>query len=177
MDLTTRYHEVRVNPADVWKTTFKTKFGLFEWKVMPFGLANAPATFMRLINDIFGYHMGRIVIIYLDDILIFSKLWETHLQHVCQVLEILIEYKLQVNEKKSYFGHRSVPYLGFLVDSEGIQPDPSCIKALKKCPPPSSSSELKSFIRGISFYRKFVLHFSQLARPLDQLFNHTSTFV
>ena len=77
------YHQVRMNPDDVWMITFKTKFGLYEWKViMPFGLTNAPATFMRLINDIFRNHLGHIVVIYLDDILIVSKTWDTHLQHV-----------------------------------------------------------------------------------------------
>jgi hypothetical protein len=112
-----------MNPTDVWKTTFKTKFGLFEWKVMPFGLTNAPTTFMRVINDIFRPLLGCIVVIYLDEILIFSKSWEAHLQHVCQVLELLREHKLQVKENKLYFGQCSVPYLGFLVDPEGIRPD------------------------------------------------------
>jgi hypothetical protein len=94
LDLTSGYHQVRMNPTDVWKTTFKTKFGLFEWKVMPFGLTNAPTTFMRVINDIFRPLLGRIVVIYLDDILIFNKSWEAHLQHVRQVLELLQEHKL-----------------------------------------------------------------------------------
>jgi len=83
LDLTAGYHQVRMNPDDVWKTAFKTKFRLYEWKVMPFGLTNAPTTFMRLINHIFRDHLGHIVVIYLDDILIFSKTWDTHLQHVC----------------------------------------------------------------------------------------------
>ena len=130
LDLTAGYHQVRMNPDDIWKTTFKTKFGLFEWKVMPFGLTNAPATFMRLINDIFRSELGRIVVIYLDDILIFSKTWELHMQHVRTIFQILRDHQLQVKEKKSYFGQSSVPYLGFLVNSEGIQPDPARIQAL-----------------------------------------------
>lgn len=97
---------------------------------MPFGLTNAPATFMRLINDIFRSELGRIVVIYLDDILIFSKTWELHMQHVRTIFQILRDYQLQVKENKSYFGQSSVPYLGFLVNSEGIQPDPARIQAL-----------------------------------------------
>ena len=78
-----------MNPDDVWKTTFKTKFDLYEWKFMPFGLTNALATFMRLINDIFRPHLGRMVVIYLDGILIFSHTWDAHMQHVRQILQIL----------------------------------------------------------------------------------------
>jgi hypothetical protein len=166
-----------MNPDDVWKTTFKTKFGLFEWKVMPFGLTNAPTTFMRLINDIFRAHLGQFVVIYLDDILIFSRTWDTHMQHVRQVLQILQEHKLQVKAKKSYFGQTSVPYLGFVVISEGIQPDPAHIQALKQWPLPSSARELKIFLGGINFYRKFIPYFSHLAHPLHQLSNSSSTFI
>jgi hypothetical protein len=144
---------------------------------MPFGLTNAPATFMWLINDIFRKNLGRIVVIYLDEILIFNKTWDTYMQHVRQVLQILRQHKLQVKEKKSYFGQSSVPYLGFVVDSEGIQPYLSRIQALKQWPQPSLASELKSFLGGINFYRKFILYFSQNARPLHQLSNSHSTFI
>jgi hypothetical protein len=130
---------------------------------MPFGLTNAPTTFMRLINDIFREHLGRFVVIYLDDILIFSRTWDTHMQHVQQVLQILQEHKLQVKENKSYFGQTSVPYLGFVVNTEGIQPDPTCIQALKQWPLHSSTKELKFFLGGINFDRKFIPSFSNLA--------------
>jgi hypothetical protein len=143
---------------------------------MPFGLTNAPATFMRLINDIFRNHLGRIVVIYLDDILIFSKTWDTHMQHVRQIFQLLREHNLQVKEKKSYFGQSSIPYLGFVINSEGIQPDPARIKSLQQWRLPSSTSELKSFLGGINFYRKFILHFSQIARPLHQLSNSSTAF-
>ena len=139
-DLTSGYHQIRMNPDDVWKTTFKTKFGLFEWKVMPFGLTNAPVTFMRVINDIFSPHLGRILVIYLDEILIFNKTWAEHLQHVHQVFELLREHKLQVKERKSYFGQSSVPYLGFIVDANGIRPDPARVQALAQWPVPTTAT-------------------------------------
>ena len=120
LDLTASYHQVRMNSDDVWKTTFKTKFGLYEWKFMPFSLNNAPATFMRLINDIFRPHLGCMVVIYLDDILIFIHTWDAHMQHVRQILQILRGNKLQVKEKKSYFGQSLVPYLRFVVNSGGV---------------------------------------------------------
>jgi hypothetical protein len=166
-----------MNLDDVWKITFKTKFGLFEWKVMPFGLTNTPTTFMRLINDIFRVNLGRFVVIYLDDILIFSRIWDTHMQHVRQVLQILQEHKLQFKEKKSYFCQTSVPYLIFVVSSEGIQPDPNNIQALKQWPLPSSTKELKRFLGGIIFYHKFIPSFSNLSRPLHHLSNTSSTFI
>lgn len=94
MDLTAGYHQVRMHVADTWKTTLKNNFGLSEWLVMPFGLTNAPSTFMRWINDIFRLHLGRFVVIYLDDILVFSSSWEDHLQHVCTILELLRCHRL-----------------------------------------------------------------------------------
>ena len=87
--LTAGYHQVQMNLDDVWKTTFKTKFRLYEWKVMPFGLTNTPATFMRLINDIFRPNLGCMVVIYVDGILIFNHTWDAHMQHVRQILQIL----------------------------------------------------------------------------------------
>ena len=84
-----------MNPDDVWKTYFKTTFGLYEWKFMPFVLTNTRATFMRIINDVFRKHLGHIVVIYLDDILIFSKTLDTYMEHVHQVLQILTEHKFQ----------------------------------------------------------------------------------
>eukprot|EP00253_Pinus_taeda_P008244 PITA_08244 len=176
MDLAVGYHQVRMHAADTWKTTFKTKFGLFEWLVMPFGLTNAPTTFMRFINDIFKAHLGKFVVIYLDDILVFIKSWEDHLQHVRTILELLRAHHLQVKEKKSYFGQTSVQYLGFIIDNKGVCPDPSRVQALAQWPAPSSAHDLKSFMGGINFYRKFVSHFSQLARPLHQL-SHQAKFI
>ena len=149
-----------MHAADTWKTTFKTKFGLFEWLVMPFGLTNASATFMQLINDIFRPHLGKFVVIYLDDILVFSNSWAEHLQHVRSVLELLRAHQLQVKEKKSYFGQTSVQYLGFILDTTGVRLDPSWVQALAQWPAPSNVHDLKSFMGGINFYTKFVSHFS-----------------
>ncbi len=143
---------------------------------MPFGLTNAPATFMRFINDVFRAHLGKFVVIYLDDILVFSKSWEDHLQHVRTILELLRAHHLQVKENKSYFGQTSVQYLGFIIDNKGVRPDPSRVQALAQWPAPSSAHDLKSFMGGINFYRKFVSHFSQLARPLHQL-SHQVKFI
>jgi hypothetical protein len=171
MDLTAKYRQVRMNEVDTWKTAFKTKFDLYEWMVMPFDLTNAPATFMRLINEIYKAHLGKIVVIYLDDILVFSKTWEDHLLHVRTVLDLLRTHKLLVKHRKSSFGKSLVQYLGFVVSVEGVSPNPTKVQALAQWPAPHSALELKSFMVGINFYQRFIAHFSQSARPLHQLSN------
>ena len=130
MDLTTSYHQVRMHATNTWKNDFKTNFGLFEWLVMSFGVTNALATFMRFINDIFREHLGKFVVIYLDDILVFSKSQEYPIQDARTILELLQAHHLQFKEKKSYFGQTSVQYLGFIIDSIGVHPYPSCVQAL-----------------------------------------------
>ena len=124
IDLKSGYHQVRVKPEDVWKTAFKTRFGLFEWLVMPFGLTNAPATFMRMINDILHPLLDDCVVAYIDDILTFSKTWEDHLRHVRLVLDLLRKHKLQANLGKCSFAQTSVQYLGFVIDEHGVHMDP-----------------------------------------------------
>jgi hypothetical protein len=125
MDLTTRYHQVGTNATDTWNTTFKTKFGLYEWMLMPFGFTNALATFKRVINDIFKENLGKIVVIYLDDTLVFSKTWEDHFLHGHIVPDILHTHKLRVKCHKSYFGKPSIQYLGFVVFAKSVSLDPT----------------------------------------------------
>jgi uncharacterized protein YfbU (UPF0304 family) len=123
MDLTTSYHQIHMVDVDTWKTTFKTRFGIYEWMVMPFGLTNSPAAFMKLINDVFHHILEHTVVIYLDNILIFSKTMEDHLHHVNDMLQLLQGHKLQVKKRKSSFAKNSVSYLGFIIEQEGMHLD------------------------------------------------------
>jgi len=119
IDWKSGYHQVPIEPSDVWKTTFKAKEGFFEWLVMPFGLTNAPATFMRLMDDILLPFTNSFIVVYLDDILIFSQSWEEHLHHIRQVLQTLRQHKLCANLEKCTFGMTQVQYLDTLLMNRG----------------------------------------------------------
>ncbi|XP_057869133.2 uncharacterized mitochondrial protein AtMg00860-like [Cryptomeria japonica] len=143
--------------------------GLFEWFVMPFGLTNAPATFMQLMYEVFRDCLDKFVIIYLDDILIFSKTWKENLQHLERVLCTLQQNSLYANFSKCSFGQTSISYLGYIIDAHGVQVDPVKVEVLFKWPTPSNITELRSFLGLANFYRKFILHYSDIATPLHQL--------
>ena len=155
--------------GDEWKTTFKTKFGLYEWLVMPFGLMNAPSTFMRLMNHVLRAFIGKFVVVYFDDILIYSKSFDEHLDHIRAVLAILRAEKLYGNISKCTFCKGRVVFLGFVVTADGIQVDEEKIKAIKDWPTPKNVSQVRSFHGLAGFYQCFVKDFSAIAAPLNNL--------
>jgi hypothetical protein len=170
LDLHSGYHQVRVAAEqDAWKTAFKTKQGLYEWLVMPFGLTNAPATFMRLMNDVLRPFLDDFVIVYLDDILIFSKTWEEHLKHVKQTLDVLKREKLYVKLSKCEFGKTSLNYLGHIVGGGELKIDPSKVAVIVNWPKPKSATEVRSFLGAAQYWRKFISNFSSIAAPLHAL--------
>ena len=169
VDLRSGYHQIRMKLGDEWKTAFKTKFGLYEWLVMPFGLTNAPSTFMRLMNEVLRAFIGRFVVVYFDDILIYSRSLEEHLEHLRAVFIALRDARLFGNLGKCTFCTDRVSLLGYVVTPQGIEVDKAKIEAIESWPQPKTVTQVRSFLGLAGFYRRFVRDFSTIAAPLNEL--------
>ena len=163
MDLASAYNQVEVNPENRHKTAFTTPFGLYQYDHMPFGLAGAPATFQRLMQTLFRDDMLQILIVYLDDIIVFSQDIREHLKRLELVLQKLREHGLKLEPKKCQFFCSKVTYLGHVVSADGVATDPAKTEAVVNWPKPKTLQELHSFLGFASYYRKFVSHFAQIA--------------
>ncbi|MEO1413559.1 MAG: reverse transcriptase family protein, partial [Bacteroidota bacterium] len=177
LDLRSAYHLVRIREGDEWKTAFKTPRGHYEYLVMPFGLTNAPAVFQALMNDVLRDMLEEFVVVYLDDILIFSRSHEEHIQHVRRVLERLLHNRLFVKAEKCKFHASSVEYLGFIIEEGQTRADPRKIQAVVDWPAPRSRKELQSFLGFANFYRRFIRRFSTVAEPLTRLTSPSRPFI
>ena len=176
IDLKSGYWQIRIREGDQWKTTFKTADGFYEWMVMPFGLSNAPTTFSRLMNQILKPFLGKSVIVYLDDILVFSKTYSEHVMHVRRVLETLREKRLQVNAEKSMYCQEELVYLGHIISEKGVRMDPEKIRAIVEWPRPKTVTEIRSFHGMVNVYRKYIRHFSEISAPLTRLIKKDKRF-
>ena len=166
MDLASGYHQVPVAVGDHAKTAFCTPFGLFEWQRMPFGLCNAPATFQRLMERIFGDQQCQTLLLYLDDIVVFSTSVSQHLERLELVLGRLQHEGLKAKLSKCAFFKQEVGYLGHVISSQGVATDPKKIEAVASWRCPSTVSEVRSFLGFASYFRRFVEGFAKVAAPL-----------
>ncbi|KAL0554942.1 hypothetical protein IC582_008872 [Cucumis melo] len=177
IDLRSGYHQLRIKDEDVPKTAFRSRYGHYEFIVMSFGLTNAPAVFMDLMNRVFREFLDTFVIVFIDDILIYSKTEAEHEEHLRMVLQTLRDNKLYAKFSKCEFWLKQVSFLGHVVSKAGVSVDPAKIEAVTGWTRPSTVSEVRSFLGLAGYYRRFVENFSRIATPLTQLTRKGAPFV
>jgi hypothetical protein len=169
LDLTSGYHQILISEEDRPKTAFHTPFGHFQFKVLIEGLTNAPATFQTATNSIFHPYLRKFIVVYLDDILIYSRTDEKHKAHVRLVLDVLKREKFYVCKAKSTFAAEEIKFLGHIVNSEGIRPDPKKVEVVQNWLVPKNVHEVRSFLGLANYFWKFISHYSEVAAPLTNL--------
>ncbi|GJW02033.1 putative reverse transcriptase domain-containing protein [Tanacetum coccineum] len=169
IDLRSGYHQLRVREEDIPKTAFRTRYGHYEFQVMSFGLTNAPAVFMDLMNRVCKPYLDKFMIIFIDDILIYSKSKEEHAEHLKLILELLKKEELYAKFSKCDFWLSRVQFLGHVIDSEGIHVDPAKIESIKDWASPKTPTEIRQFLGLAGYYRRFIEGFSKIAKPMTKL--------
>ncbi|GJT56620.1 putative reverse transcriptase domain-containing protein [Tanacetum coccineum] len=169
IDLRSGYHQLRVREQDISKTAFRTRYGHYEFQVMPFGLTNAPAVFMDLMNRVCKPYLDKFVIVFIDDILIYSKDKKEHEEHLKAILELLKKEKLYAKFSKCEFWIPKVQFLGHVIDSRGIHVDPAKIESIKDWASPKTPTEIRQFLGLAGYYRRFIEGFSKIAKSMTKL--------
>ena len=166
IDLRFGYHQVRIKDEDIHKTAFRTRYGHYEFVVVPFGLINAPTTFMCLMNSVFSRYLDKFVLVFLDDILIYSKNEEEHFRLALQLLK---EHQLYAKLSKCDFYRDRIQYLGHIISEESISVDPEKIEAIMNWPAPRNVTDVRSFMGLVGYYRRFIEGFSKVAHAIASL--------
>ena len=169
IDLRTGYHQLRVRETDIPKTAFRTRYGQFEFTVMPFGLTNALATFMDLMHRVFHPYLYQFVVVFVDDILIYSQSEWEHEDHLRIVLQLLRDHQLYAKFSKCEFWLTEVRFLGLVVSTSGVSVDPEKVEAVMSWERPNSVFEIRSFLGLAGYYTRFIEDFSRLATPMMRL--------
>jgi Reverse transcriptase (RNA-dependent DNA polymerase). len=177
IDLRSGYHQLRIREEDIPKTAFTTRYGLYEFTVMSFGLTNAPAFFMNLMNKVFMEYLDKFVVVFIDDILIYSQSEEDHQHHLRLVLGKLREHQLYAKLSKCEFWLSEVKFLGHVISAKGVAVDPETVTAVTEWKQPKTVTQIRSFLGLAGYYRRFIENFSKIARPMTQLLKKEEKFV
>lgn len=177
LDLAAGYWQVQMKPEDKDKTAFSTPKGQYHFKVLPFGLCNAPSTFQRLMDQVLRGLQGKTCLVYLDDIIIYSESFDEHLNHLREVLDRLKHANLKLKPKKCYICRRRVRYLGHVVTKLGVEPDPDNVSKILNFTVPGDIEGVKSFLGLTGYYRKFIKGYADVTQPLSKLTRKDVPFV
>jgi predicted metallopeptidase len=177
IDLRSGYHQIKIRPCVIPKTAFSTRYGLYEFLVMSFGLTNAPAYFMYLLNSVFMMELDKFVVVFIHDILIYSKSEKDHTKHHRVVLQRLRDHKLYAMFFKCEFWFKSVKFLGHTISHDGISVHPSKVQEVMDWKPPKSVHQIRSFLGLAGYYRRFIPDFSRIAKPMTELLKKGVKFV
>jgi len=169
LDFRSGYHQIRIAKGDEHKTAFRTHNGLFEFLVMPFGLTNAPATFQSAMNHIFQPLVRKGVLVFMDDILVYTSTLDEHVALLQQVFDIIQQHQFLIKLSKCSFGQHQIEYLGHCISALGVPPEPSKVSAVQQWPVPTNLKELRGFLGLTGYYRKFIRHYGMISRPLTVL--------
>jgi hypothetical protein len=176
VDIHSGYHQIKIRPEDVPKTAFSTRYGLYEYLVMSFGLTNAPAHFMYLMNSVFMPELDKFVVVFIDDILIYSKSEEEHAQHLHIILQWLWDHQLYAKFSKCAFWLKVVPFLGHIISVDGIAIDPNKVQEVFDWKSPRSVTQIRSFLGLAGYYHRFIPNFSKIAKPMAKLLEKEAKF-
>jgi hypothetical protein len=177
IDLRSGYHQIKIQASDIPKTAFSTRYGLYEFLVMSFGLTNAPTYFMYLMNSVFMLELDKFVVVFIDDILVYSKNEEEHVGHLHVVLQRLREHHLYAKLSKCDFWLKEIKFLGHTISQAGIAVDPDKVQEVMNLKPPMTVRQIRSFIGLAGYYRRFIPDFSRIAKPITELLKKEAKFV
>jgi hypothetical protein len=177
IDIRSGYHQIKIHAKDIPKTAFTTRYGPYEYLVMSFGLTNVPAHFKYLMNSVFMLELDQFVVVFIDDILVYLKSMEEHEDQLWIVLQCLWEHQLYAKFSKCMFWIKEVPFSGHVVSPEGITVDPSKVKEVLDWKPPTTVSEVRSFLGLAGYYRRFIPNFSKIAKPVTELLKKENKYV
>jgi hypothetical protein len=177
LDHRSGYHQIRLREGDEPKTAFQTHHGHFEYRVMPFGLMGALATFQDFMNQLLAPFLRKWVVVFLDDVLVYSATMEEHVGHLKQVLDLISQQQLYLRESKCVFDQAKLEFLGHIVSAAGITTDPNKIRVIREWPKPACVKDVRSFLGMAGYYRKFVPNFGINSRSLTNLLKKDTVFV